>query len=278
MKNIVLVIISGLVAISVFCVSKFAVDNDAPKIDLISKPVLACNITTQDLLNNAQASDPNLKSFFIEENDLITIAENGKLTYIAIDENNNVARLQVDVNVDSDVSTYHIETKAPLEHQVNTNLVASKYFKLVNACDWEVEDTFVVAGVNTKTIGEYDVTVASRKHSSQSFDATFIVDDLKAPKIVLDREVLNNYTGRYWDSDYFLEFIDHIEDDKDSEEDLIKRVKVNWESVMNPTSSGRVDNPGTYTVTYSVTDADGNTGKTTLKVKLEEDTYDDTGE
>lgn len=269
MKKIVFLIISVLIAISVLCVSLFVLDNDAPTITLKSNPVLACNITRDDLLNNAVASDDDLKSFFIEENDLLQIAETGKVTYIAIDGSNNVRRVQFDVDVDSDVKTYHIEAIAPLEHQVNNILVSSNYFTLVNECGWNISDSFNVDGINTKQIGDYEVIVSSRKHQSPDFDAVFIVDDFKAPKIYLNTDLLENYTGRYWNDEYFMEFIDHIEDDNDDPNKLMNRVKVNWQSVMNPTSSGRIDNPGTYTVTYSVTDSEGNTGKTTLRVKLE---------
>ena len=67
-----------------------------------------------------------------------------------------------------------------------------------------------------------------------------------------------------------LEFVDYVEDDKDDGELLVNKIKTNWEDAMNPDEYGRIDNPGTYTVTYYVTDSEGNTGKTTLKVKLED--------
>ena len=269
MKKYLLLIFSIVIAISTLCVSLFVMDNSAPSININNTPVLACNITSNDLLNDVTVIDDDLKSFFIEETDILQIAETGKLTYVAIDESNNVSRKTVDVNVDSDVSTYHIEIVNPLQLQINTDLNGDDYFKLKNECGWTVSDNFVVNGINNKLVGEYDVTISSRKHVSENLNATFEVDDFLAPKIYLDRDVLENYTHRYWNDEYFLEFVDYVEDDNDDGDQLFNKIKTNWEDAMNPDEYGKVDNPGTYTVTYSVTDSEGNTGKTTLKVRLE---------
>ena len=42
---------------------------------------------------------------------------------------------------------------------------------------------------------------------------------------------------------------------------------------MMPFSSGYMENVGTYTITYKVTDSDGNTGRTTLKLQLRKPEY-----
>ena len=154
--------------------------------------------------------------------------------------------------------------------QLDAVLDAGEYFELKNECGWTIKESFEVIGIDTKHIGEYDVTISSKKHPSEKLLSSFEVDDYLAPKIILSYETLENYTGRYWDEDYFLEFVESIEDDADDEDMLRSRVTTNWEAVMNPSESGQVNTPGTYTITYSVTDSDGHVGKASMKVKLSE--------
>lgn len=251
-------------------VSYFLSDNSKPNIEILNKPTLACNISYNDLLRYAKADDNNLRSFFIEENDLLEIANNKVITYVAIDQSNNVSKKSIDIEVDDDITTYHIETIKPLNAQINQKFVSKDYFVLKNKCGWEIDDTFVVEGVDFNNIGSYDAKIKAKKHLETDVLETIIeVDDFLSPKIVLVSDQVKNYSERYYSNDYFLELIDYIQDDEDDSDDLIGKVISNWQEVLFPTSSGYVDRAGTYTITYRVTDSQGNTGKTTLRLILE---------
>lgn len=274
MKNIaskrhwIFLLISLILAVFAFLASRVFVDRKPPEITVLSTPKLTANTTEKDLLNYCSVVDENLKSFIIEESELINVVEQGQVTYVAIDNANNVTKLVVDIDVDPEVKSFHVEAIKPLKLQIGNTLVGSDYFVLKNECGWTLKDNFEITGINNKTAGEYDVKVVSKKHESEPLFCTFEVDDYLAPKITLTDDLLETYTGLIWNDEYFLEFVDTIEDDKDDPSELINKVKTNWSSVMKPNNSGYVWNEGNYTITYSVTDSEGNIGKTTLMVRL----------
>ena len=160
MKKYILLAISILVTIAVFVVSFFVLDNNAPNIVVNSTPIVACDVTMDDLLDYAYADDDSLKSFSIEENNLFQIAETRKLTYVAIDNSNNVSKKTVSVDVDQLVTNYEIKTIAPLQIQVNTKVIGEKYFKLVNGCGQDIEESFFLKGINPNTTGDYETIVS----------------------------------------------------------------------------------------------------------------------
>ena len=250
--------------------SYFLSDNIKPTIEIINKPTLACGVTYDELLDNATTEDENLKSFFIEEKDLLKIADTKKITYVAIDQSNNVSKKSIDIDVDDDITTYHIETLKPLNVQVKQKFISSDYFTLKNGCGWDIDDYFTVEGADFNKIGSYDIRVKVKKHpETDILQTTVEVDDYLSPKIVLINNQVINKSERYYTDEYFLEQIDHVEDDEDNTDDLLTNVTCNWKEVLLPTDSGYVDKIGTYTITYHVIDSKGNTGKATLRVILE---------
>lgn len=268
MKKYVLLIFSIILAVGVLAAYLFLLDNDAPEITINGKPYIACNIDENSLLNYITVKDDNLKSVFVEETSLLEIAESGKITYVAIDKHNNISKKQIAVDVDSNINDFYIEVINDLNHQINTKLVPSNYFSLRNKCGWEINDAFEVKGINNSIKGEYDVVVNSKKHKAEELNVTFVVDDFLAPKIILKNDTIENYVERYYDDDFFLYYIDHVEDDNDDPEVLASKVKTNWRESMNPSENGWISRPGTYSVTYYVSDENGNVGKTTLRVVL----------
>ena len=112
---IVSVILSVLAVGSTFVL----LDRKSPTITSKETPTLGCGVKVEDLMAYGEAvDDKQLKAFFIEENELSDIADNNYLTYVAIDESNNVAKLRVPVVVDSDITRYHIEVLKPLKAQI----------------------------------------------------------------------------------------------------------------------------------------------------------------
>ena len=250
-------------------------DRKSPVITSNGTPTLSCEVRTDDLMRYAEATDDKqLKTFFIEENDLSDIADNRYLTYVAIDEANNVSKLRVAVSVASDITNYHIEVLRPLKAQIRETFKTSGYLVLKNECGWEIDDSFLIEGVDYTLQGDYEAVIRSKKHASvQPLYTTVEVDDFKAPKIVLKYETLSDWTNMYYSDEYFLDLVDYVEDDNDDPNVLKPKVTCNWREAMNPSSSGYMSRTGTYTITYRVTDSDGNTGRTTLKLTLNQVVY-----
>lgn len=250
-------------------VTNFSFDRKAPSIEVKQKPEISCSLSYDNLINFASASDEDLKSFFVEEKSLGDIANNGYLTYVAIDGANNITKEKVSVDVDSELTTYHIVLLQPLKAQIHDTFKTGEYLKLVNSCGWEISDTFNIEGVNYDLKGEYDVRVTAKNHGEvEPLVTTIEVDDLKAPKINLYSEVIDTGSGLYFSDDWFLRNIESVEDDNDNGEELKNKVTTNWEDVMFPKNGGYVDREGTYTITYKVTDSEGNTGTSTLRLSL----------
>ena len=270
-SNLVVAIILAVLSLSAIAVTFVVTDRVAPTINISGNPKIGCEVTLNQLLTYGSASDNReLKSFFIEENSLLDIADNRYVTYVAIDESNNVSKKKVNVNVDRDITTYHIEVLEPIKVQLRGQFQSSKYLALRNECGWDIKDTFIVDGVDYNTIGEYDVIIKSKSHPNvKSVFETVEVDDYLSPKIKLDSESHRAVSYSYFDDDYFLAFVEDIVDDKDSTNELKRKITCNWKDVLNADDDGYVRRVGTYTITYRVTDSDGNTGRANMSFILD---------
>ena len=275
MKKIVLPIFLVLLCIAGVASTFLFVDRKAPIISVNGTPTLGCSVSFDDLMKYASAEDEKgVKSFFIEEKSLSDIADYSHLTYVAIDENDNVSKQRVSVNVDPAVKTYHIEIlKQPLQAQLRESLKASEYLALKNECEWTIDDTFVVEGVDFSAAEEYDARINVKKHDVEPVFATVEVADFNAPRIYLTDETFKDWANMIYSDEYFKGFIDRIEDDKDDPDELMEKININWRESMMPRSNGLVERGGTYTITYRVTDSDGNTGRETLKLLIEVPVY-----
>ena len=272
--------VTVLVMVTIICaltvgITFYLLDRNSPIITGKGTPTLACDVRLDDLMMYAEATDDkHLKTFFIEENDLSDIADNRYLTYVAIDEANNVSKLRVAVEVASDITNYHIEVLKPLKAQIRETFKTGEYLALKNECGWNIEDSFVIEGVDYTLQGDYEALVKAKKHSNVNpIYTTVEVDDFKAPKIVLKYETLSDWTNMYYSDDYFLNLVDYVEDDVDDPNVLKPKVTCNWRDSMNPSSSGYMSRTGTYTITYRVTDSEGNTGRSTLRLTLNQVVY-----
>lgn len=275
MKKIIFATLVTLLCVGAVASTYFVIDRKAPNITVNGTPTLGCSVSFDDLMNYASAEDDKgVKSFFIEEKTLNDIADYNYLTYVAIDESNNVAKKQVSVKVDSEVKTYRIEVLKPLQAQIKKTLKTDEYLVLKNGCGWDVDDTFVIEGVDYTLAETYDARISVKKHDNvEPVFTTVEVDDFTAPRIILTEETYKDWINMVYTDKYFLEFIDHIEDDKDDPNELLSKVTTNWREIMMPFSSGYMENTGTYTITYRVTDSDGNTGRTTLRLMLRKPEY-----
>ncbi len=258
-----------LLSIGVMVGAYFASDRKAPSINVSDVPEISCSLKYEELLNYASSDDEDLKSFFVEEGSLSEIANNGYLTYVAIDTNNNVSKLKVNVSIASELINYHIELLQPLKAQIHETFKTGEYLTLKNDCGWNINDTFNIEGVDYDLKGEYDVKVTAKSHSEvEALVTTMKVDDFESPVINLASESIDVHSGLLFSDEWFLKNIVSVEDDNDDGEELLSRVSTNWKDVMLPSSSGYVSKEGTYTITYRVTDSDGNTGTATLHLSL----------
>ncbi len=270
MKKTILFVLTLILCVGALASTYFLIDRENPTITVKNTPSLGCKVSLNDLMNYATAEDnKGIKSFFIEEKSLNEIADYNFLTYVAIDDSNNVTKKQVSVNVDSDVKTYHIEVLKPLQVQIKKTLKTNEYLVLKNECGWNVEDSFVIEGVDYTQAEEYDAKITVKKHNNvEPVYTTVEVDDFTAPRIILTEETYKDWINMIYTDEYFMGFIDHIEDDSDDPDELLETVTSNWREIMMPFSNGYMEITGTYTITYRVTDSDGNTGRTTLRLML----------
>ncbi len=268
MKRFLLVLFVILLCAGAFASTYFLLDHNSPRIEINGNPTLACSVSFDDLMKFASASDDKaLKSFFIEERSLNTIAEIGYVTYVAIDEANHVSKKQVSVKVEPGLKQYHIDLLKPLRFQVNEKPVLDDYVRLRNECDWDVDGYLIVDGINFNKIGSYDVVIRSKKHSEvEHIETVAEVDDLSIPKIILKTDQAENVSRTYFDDEYFLSFVDSILDDVDT--DLINKVECDWREALDASQSGYVNISGTHVITYIVTDSDHNKGTAQLNLRL----------
>lgn len=278
MKKLVFPILVFLLCVGAISSTYFLLDHENPKITVSSTPTLACNVTFNDLMKNASASDnDNIKSFFIEEKSLNDIADYAYLTYVAIDDSNHVTKQRVSVNVAPEVKEYHIEALKPLQIQLKSSLKMDEYLALRNECGWDIKDTFIVESVDYNTAGIYDAKITAKKHNNvEPLYASLEVADFKAPRIILNTETYRDWANKSYDDEYFLSFIDHIEDDSDDVSELSDKVIINWKEAMSPSSTGYMRRGGTYEITYRVTDSEGNTGRAVLNLILDVPVYNTT--
>jgi len=271
MKKYYLALSVLILCIGAVASTRFLIDNTDPTITVNSTPTIGCKVSFNDLMSNATASDnKEIKSFFVEENALSEIADKKYLTYVAVDTSNNVSKKRVTVNVDSDVTTYHIDVLQPLKAQIKEVFKTKGYLALKNKCGWEVDDTFVIENVDFNLKDTYDAKIMAKKHSHvEPVYTTVDVDNFKAPIITLSHDTYKDFTEMIYNDEYFKEFIVSVEDDVDNGNELMDKVTTNWREVIMPYSSGYVERAGIFTITYKVTDSEGNTGTNTLRLWLE---------
>lgn len=270
MKRLILAVLTILLCAGGVASTYLLLDRKAPGIEVSGTPSLACDVTFDELLDHASASDDKgLKSFFIEEKSLDTIADNGYLTYVAVDEANHVSKKQVSVSVNPAMKQYHLELIQPLIFQVNETVKISDYVSLRNGCNQDVKDRISIEGIDYDKIGDYEVTITSKKHSqTEALVVNAEVVDLTIPRIYLSSDTASDTAGRYYSEEYFLDFVDHVTDDKDSEAVLMNNVTCDYLDVLPIYESGLVNRAGTYTITYQVMDSEGKTSTAQLLFTL----------
>lgn len=132
------------------------------------------------------------------------------------------------------------------------------HIKVYDAFDKQSATVKVEGEVDTKKLGTTQVTViatdSSGNESKGNLNVT--VKDISAPKISLSKSSVTIVKGKSFNAKSYLK---SATDNKDG--NVTSKVKIK--------NSVNTQKAGKYTVTYSVTDAAGNTAKTNLKVTIE---------
>lgn len=270
MKKVLFFCVSLVVFVGVVASSVFIGDKTAPTIEIIRNPKLSKDCPYEDILNCVNVYDENLKTFFIENDDVSNVINTKCVTYVAIDESNNVTKVKVPVDIDDDYNTFHIVTKKDLIVQLGERFNLDDYFELRNECDVVVEDRLKMSKFNTNNLGTFDVKIESTQFESEPINVTVTVVDENAPKISLDVEEIYLNNNTYLSDSDFLNHISILEDDKDSKEDLLENIEINWKDVLSADEDGYVYEAGSFEVTYDVVDSDNNKSNAKITVHLEE--------
>ena len=260
-KKILILVLSILICLGAILTSKLLNDNEGPKIKINNdKTTISCKTTFDELLKNASASDnEGIKEFFIEEKNFVDIVNNRKLTYVAIDNSDNVTKEVLYIEIDKNVANKKIETIKPLEVEYRHDFIISDYFRVTNGCGWEFDANLEVSGMDLKKIGTYDIVVKALKDSSiPVLETKLEVIDFETPIITLKYKELILEYGENYD---FRRLIEKIEDNKDSEEDLFEALEF---------SNIDTSKPGKQELKISVKDSDGKTSSVTIMVTIKE--------
>lgn len=266
----VYILLSIFIFVAVVVSSFLIGDKVAPVIEIKSTPMLNEDSDYEDLINYVEVYDEDLKSIFIENINVSEILDKKQVTYVAIDNSNNITKLKSSVDIDPKYATYHIACIKDPNIQVNTKFNVSDYFELQNEYGIRIEDKLKTNNIDTSKVGDYEIEVSASSFDCEPINATVSVTNENAPTISLTKDTIDYYTYTYWSDNDFLGIIDSIEDDKDSSEYLLENTYVDWKEVLDADDDGYVSVVGSYTVTYTVIDSDNNEAKTTVEVILDE--------
>lgn len=266
----VYILLSIFIFVAVVVSSFLIGDKVAPVIEIKSTPMLNEDSDYEDLINYVEVYDEDLKSIFIENINVSEILDKKQVTYVAIDNSNNITKLKSSVDIDPKYATYHIACIKDPNIQVNTKFNVSDYFELQNEYGIKIEDKLKTNNVDTSKVGDYEIEVSASSFDCEPISATVSVTNENAPTISLTKDTIDYYTYTYWSDNDFLGIIDSIEDDKDSSEYLLENTYVDWKEALDADDDGYVSVVGSYTVTYTVIDSDNNETKTTVEVILDE--------
>lgn len=257
-KGNILIFIASLIILGATIVSsRVLVDAKSPEITIVNENFkFSCLTKYEDLLNNAYATDENLKYFFIENEDINDIVEAKAVKYVAIDKSGNVTKKVLPLNLTQDVYNYSISLKKDFVVQMGEEVNFHDYFELKNHCGWKKEGIFNVSGYDLNNVSVYDVIISSPNAEDLALEMAVI--DTKTPVIKLFRNEITLYVDEDFD---FKENIQEISDDFDSQEDLMDSLKIEKDDLSKV---------GEHVVTYKTVDSDGNRGIATIVVTVKE--------
>jgi len=181
------------------------------------------------------------------------------LTYHVADESGNTAQVTrrvIYVDVTAPVITLLGDTEMELD---NGSSYEEPGFTAVDDCDGDITQQVTVEGaVNTDEAGTYTLTytVADAAGNSITVVRTVTVKDMVPPELTLygDSVVRLVIGNAYSDPGYSA--LDNCDGDLTGQVEVVSEVNMYL--------------PGTYTVTYSVTDASGNTATASRTVVMED--------
>lgn len=242
--------------------TQLLLDTEGPQIDYPSDYLtVACSLSYEDLLKEVEVTDRSgVRELFVEESDLNEIVANHKLTYVAIDNFNNVSKRQVGVRAEQAVGEFHISQLKDAVFEVGEPYDLDDYFTVSNGCGWRYPADLQIEGLKLEEVGEYDAMVyVSDDSTIDPLSVRAVVLDSFSPRITLKYEELELMVNEYFD--YRLA-IKELSDDKDDYDFLYESLEID----------GDVDvtSPGQYILTFRVHDSTQRVAEAELKVIVKE--------
>ena len=277
-KKILTVLITGIGCLVLMIIVILFSDRKAPKITISSvRPIdVTCELDIKQALEGVSAIDNKdgdlTEAIFIEEQSEDLIIQSGKITYVAVDEAKNVAKLTRTVTTNDRKNKRTIVSSLPDNIAMGKEIDLSDYISMFDGCGKEVEGEFIYPTIDTSVPQVIDLVISDANKVAQDIEVSVQVIDYESPTITLTTDKIKIYNTEEID---YLDYIKNVSDNKNSKKELIDTVTV--KGYIN------FDLKGSYKVTYTIKDSDGNTASADLIIEVEitdtktDETKDDKG-
>ncbi|BFL47573.1 immunoglobulin-like domain-containing protein [Lactonifactor longoviformis] len=238
MKKSVILILAGCIIITagVACLV-YTTDREGPviQIDETTDLTYTEGQDKEELLRGVTAidkKDGDVSDTLMVESIVPALSGNkATVTFVAVDKHNNVTKYQCEINYQGAAGA---DTEAPPEDQ-NTDTEAKDTAEDTPDTGEETPEAQETGGAPESQAPPADETEAAISQLPEGSPAFRLTEH----QITLKKGTKFNY----------MDYIREITDDKDSREDLYRKIRVSGEV--------KTSQAGTYEVSYSVTDSDG---------------------
>lgn len=270
--GIIVVVITVAIIFSVnLYEDRRSVDRTIPVIQVSSEQIdVSVKVTEEELLEGVFATDEKdgdlTNSVIVESISKFVDKEKhiANITYAVADSDNNVVKKVRKVKF-TDYKSPEFTLTQPLYFNVGSDIDVSDVLGAEDKYDGDISSKVKILSstVSTGRAGEYTIKaqVTNSFGDTSKLNAVVIIaqNNNLSPKILLKRNIVYINKGDEFHAEKYIEsVIDHNEEDISE-----KSVKVTGSSVDT-------EEAGCYNVEYTVSDKDGNEGKTYLTVVVED--------
>ena len=230
-KSVILILMGCLIITAGVAYLVYTTDRDGPVIQMDESTDLTYTEgqDKEELLKGITAidkKDGDVSDTLMVESVVPALSgDKATVTFVAVDKHNNVTKYQCEINYQGAAGAENNDTEAPREDQ-NTETPDTEEETP------EAQETGGAPEAQDTTGDETEAAISQLPEGSPAFRLT-------EHQITLKIGTKFNY----------MDYIREITDDKDSREDLYRKIHVSGEV--------KTSQAGTYEVSYSVTDSDG---------------------